>query len=82
MKSAVQGILAKIGPRVEIASECGVEPIAVYRWERNGSIPSRHFAGVLRVGERNNAGVSAEDLCRAHDRTPPDVAIAPNESVA
>ncbi|MFX4298535.1 hypothetical protein [Pseudosulfitobacter pseudonitzschiae] len=67
MKNAIENILELVGPREEIALECGVEPIAVYRWGRNGSIPSRHFAGVLRVSKRNGADVTADTLCKAHD---------------
>ena len=67
MSQRIKNLLNKIGDRDEIAAECGVEPIAVYRWAQNASIPSRHFAGVLRVASRNNAGISADDLISAHD---------------
>jgi hypothetical protein len=70
MKNIIQDILAQTGARDEIAKECNVAPIAVYRWAQNASIPSRHFAGVLRVAERNGAAVTAEVLCAAHDKTP------------
>lgn len=69
MTQRIKNILSKIGGRDEIAAECGVEPIAVYRWGRNGSIPSKHLAGVLRVASRNNTGITAEDLLSAHDQT-------------
>jgi hypothetical protein len=70
MNTAIKETLASIGTRDEIASECGVDPIAVYRWGQNGSIPSRHFAGVLRVAKRNNSAVTAEYLSNLHDQSP------------
>lgn len=70
MRTQIKDILAEVGGREEIALECGVEPIAVYRWGQNGSIPSRHLAGVLRVAKRNGADVTAEQLCILHDQSP------------
>jgi len=70
MKNTIQDILAQTGARDEIANECNVAPIAVYRWAQNASIPSRHFAGILRVAKRNGAAVTADLLCAAHDKTP------------
>lgn len=67
MENTVKSLLARTGTRDEIAAECGVDPIAVYRWGQNGSIPSWHLAGVLRVASRNKAGVTADLLCIAHD---------------
>lgn len=67
MKQRIKNLLAKVGSREEIAAECGVEPIAVYRWAQNGSIPSKHLAGVLRVATRNNTGITATVLLTAHD---------------
>lgn len=63
----IKTLLEKAGARDEIAAECRVEPIAVYRWGQNGSIPSKHLAGVLRVANRNKADVTAEILLAAHD---------------
>lgn len=63
----VASILAAAGTRTEIADECGVKPIAVYRWERNGSVPAKYWGGILRVAARNKADVTADLLCRAHD---------------
>ncbi|MGB1266172.1 MAG: hypothetical protein ACPG6L_10640 [Nereida ignava] len=70
MNTAIKKTLRSIGTRNEIASECGVDPIAVYRWGQNGSIPARHFAGVLRVAKRNNIAVTAEYLSDLHDQSP------------
>lgn len=68
MTKTVKDILELIGEREEIAHECGVEPIAVYRWGQNNSIPSKHLSGVLRVASRNQADVTADSLLSAHDR--------------
>lgn len=70
MENKVSQILDLVGSRLEIAAECGVEPIAVYRWRTAGSIPSKHLPGVLRVSKRNKAGVTAEALCEAHEVSP------------
>lgn len=70
MEKPIKLLLDKIGTRSEIASECRVEPIAVYRWGQTGCIPSRHLPGVLRVAERNKAGVEADALIAAHDVSP------------
>lgn len=67
MNERIKNLLARIGSRDEIAAECGVEPIAVYRWAQNGSIPSKHLAGVLRVATRRRAGITAKALLLAHD---------------
>ena len=70
MQNPVANIIKKVGTRAEISRECGVEEIAVYRWEKSGSIPSKHLPGVLRVSERNGAGVTADALLAAHERSP------------
>jgi hypothetical protein len=70
MSKPVKNLLKQIGKRDEIASECGVAPIAVYRWGESGCIPSKHLPGVLRVAERNNAGIEADALIAAHDVSP------------
>ena len=72
MKQRIKNLLAKVGSREEVAIECGVEPIAVYRWAQNGSIPSKHLAGVLRVATRNNTGVTATSILEAHDPARPE----------
>lgn len=69
MTANIENILTRVGSREEIAAECGVDPIAVYRWGKNGSIPSKHLSGVLRVANRNKSSVTAETLCAAHDRS-------------
>ncbi|WP_420837208.1 carph-isopro domain-containing protein [Chachezhania antarctica] len=68
MTSKIKILLDQVGTREEIAAACGVEPIAVYRWSRNGSIPSRHLAGVFRVASRNRTGITAEAIISAHDQ--------------
>jgi hypothetical protein len=70
MSKAIKTLLEKIGSRAEIARECDVEPIAVYRWAQSGRIPSQHLPGVLRVSERNKSGVAADDLIAAHVVSP------------
>lgn len=70
MDTPIKKILARIGKRDEIAAECGVDPIAVYRWGQSGCIPSRHLPGVLRVAQRNDAGIAADALIAAHDVSP------------
>ena len=69
MKHKIRKLLAEVGSREEIAQECGVQPIAVYRWGQNGAIPSKHLAGVLRVAVRNKSGLTAEHLLSAHDKS-------------
>ncbi|WP_425070676.1 carph-isopro domain-containing protein [Sagittula sp. S175] len=66
----VPEIIDAAGDRIEIAKECGVEPIAVYRWHTKGAIPAWHHAGVLRVAQRNGANITADMLCMAHDKSP------------
>ncbi len=66
LMKTVTEILDASGSREEIAQECGVEPIAVYRWHTSGRISARHHAGVLRVAKRNGADVTAQMLVDAH----------------
>lgn len=63
----VLDILKAVGERAEIASECGVEEIAVYRWGKNASIPAKHWGGLLRVAVRNKVHVTPDMLVDAHD---------------
>lgn len=72
MNKSVRNLIKQAGPRDEIAAECGVEPIAVYRWARSHSVPAKHFAGVIRVSSRLETGVTAEMLASAHDGNPPE----------
>jgi hypothetical protein len=69
----VRDIIDSIGPREALAAECGVAPIAVYRWRQNGSIPAKHFAGVLRVASKTNPALTAEALVVAHDLVSPSL---------
>lgn len=69
--NSVSEIICAIGRRQELADECMVAPIAVYRWVVKEAIPARHFAAVLRVAERNGVQVTAKMLCDAHDRREP-----------
>lgn len=80
MAHDIKNLLDKAGSRDEIATECKVAPIAVYRWGQNGSIPAKHLAGVLRVANRNKAGITAEILCAAHDQSSP--ATAPSQEAS
>ena len=70
MNTAIKDTLAAIGTRDEIASECGVQPIAVYRWGQSGRIPSQYLPSVLELAKRKRAGVSADDLIAAHKVSP------------
>ena len=70
MNTQIKTLLDRIGTRAEIADECRVEPIAVYRWGQSGRIPSQHLPGVLRVAERKGADVTADALIAAHDVSP------------
>lgn len=69
-KTPVGAVLAAIGTRDEIASECGVQPIAVYRWGQSGRIPSQYLPSVLELAKKKRAGVSADDLIAAHKVSP------------
>ena len=64
-KYTVKALLSKIGTNQELANECGVAAIAVYRWAKSGSIPSKHLAKVLAVSERKGSEVTAEQLINA-----------------
>ena len=70
MNTAIKDTLAAIGTRAEIAAECDVQPIAVYRWEKAGRIPSQYLPIVLEIAKRKRAGVSADDLIAAHKASP------------
>jgi len=45
--------------RREFASEIGVDPVTVYRWENGSRLPVRHFA---RISEVTNGRVTANDF--------------------
>jgi hypothetical protein len=80
MTKDVKELLARAGTKEQIAQECDVQPIAVYRWGQNDSIPAKHLAGVLRVANRNKAGITAEILCAVHDRSP--TSVTPSHEVS
>lgn len=58
----VADLLNAAGDKSELARECKVAPIAVYRWATSGSIPAKHHAGVLRVAKRNGADLNGEPI--------------------
>lgn len=63
MSSAtVPDILARWPSRDAVAEDAGVEPIAVYRWEKRGRIPGKHFAALARGAERRGLPVTLNEL--------------------
>lgn len=70
MSTAIKTLLDQVGTRAEIAAECDVQPIAVYRWQQAGRIPSQYLPLVLELAKRKRAGVSADDLIAAHKASP------------
>jgi len=61
-------ILGRWPSREAVAQDCGVEPIAVYRWERRERIPLRHFPALLAAAQRRNIRLTADELVGVHAR--------------
>lgn len=62
--ATVTEILNQWPDREAVAADAGVEPIAVYRWEKRGRIPGKHYLALLRGAKRRELNVTADDLVR------------------
>lgn len=63
--ASVPEILSRWPSREAVAEDAGVEPIAVYRWEKRGRIPGKHFARLARGAEARGLSVTLAELVGA-----------------
>lgn len=66
MINPVQKLIDKLGTQAALAEKCHVKQQAVSKWVKNGFIPLQHIAPAVDAG---NGVVSAEELCRAADKS-------------
>lgn len=55
-------VVAMWPSRDDLAADCDVEPIAVYRWERRNRIPPHRYRLLLDAAKRRGIPLSPETL--------------------
>jgi len=58
----VRRLLSQWPSREAVAADACVEPIAVYRWEKRGRIPGRHFPRLLKGAQSRGIELTADEL--------------------
>lgn len=60
--STVSSIIGRWPSREAVAEDAGVAPIAVYRWERRGRIPGKHFAALAEGARRRGINLTLAEI--------------------
>ena len=71
----IKDILALWPTRAELAADISdaADPVTVdliHKWPQRGSIPPRYHARILRAADRRGYPLTAEQIVKAHDRSP------------